>query len=106
MQFDANKHKQIFQRQQNCSSPKEECNLWSLKIYKRLSHQIEREIKLLLVNNVHENIAENQDRKNFLKHVCRICNLQLCYNFALMLHENALIFSQSEVCNFFMSIIS
>ena len=53
-----------------------------------------------------KNIAENQDRQNFLKHVYRICNLQLCYNFALMLHENALIFSQSEVCNLFMSIIS
>ena len=53
-----------------------------------------------------KNIAENQDRQNFLKHVYHICNLQLCYNFALMLHENALIFSQSEVCNLFMSIIS
>ena len=67
MQFDANKHKQIFQRQQNCSSPKEECNLQSLKIYKRLSHQLEREIKLLLVNNVHEKHCSKSRQTKFFK---------------------------------------
>ena len=29
-----------------------------------------------------------------------------CYNFAHMLHENKLVFSQSEECNFFMYSIS
>ena len=32
-------------------------------------------------------------------------NLHLCYNFALVLHKNALIFSQSEARNSFMYII-
>ena len=35
-----------------------------------------------------------------------ICNLHfLRYNFALLLQENALVFSQSEACNFLMYII-
>ena len=55
----------------------------------------------LLVNNVHEkNIAESQDRRNF-ESVRAICNLHSCYNFALVLHENAPVFSQSEASNFF-----
>ena len=37
----------------------------------------------------------------FRKRVRAICNLVLCYNFALLLHENALVFSQSEARNFF-----
>ena len=47
----------------------------------------------------------------FLKRACTICNLHPCYNFyfvlqvALVLHENALVFSQSEARNSFMYII-
>ena len=33
------------------------------------------------------------------------CNLHLYYNFALVLYKNALIFTQSEACKFFMYII-
>ena len=44
-------------------------------------------------------------QKKFGKHACAICNLHSCYNFALMLHENALIFNQSERYNFFTFII-
>ena len=36
------------------------------------------------------------------KHTHAICTFHLCYNFALVLYENTLIFSQSETCNFFM----
>ena len=42
----------------------------------------------------------------FWKLAHAICNLHLWYNFALLLQENyALVFSQSEACNFFMYII-
>ena len=34
-----------------------------------------------------------------------ICNLHTCYNFALMLRENAPVFSQSEARNFFLCYI-
>ena len=60
---------------------------------------------LLLVNNVHEkNITESGQTK-FWKRLRAICNLHSCYNFALLLHENSLIFSQSEVHNFSICII-
>ena len=49
---------------------------------------------------------ESLDRWNFWKCACAISNLHLCYNFALLLHENALIFSQLEELNFFMYIIT
>ena len=42
----------------------------------------------------------------FLTHACAICNLHSYYNFALVLHENALVYSQSEAPNFFMHIIN
>ena len=34
-----------------------------------------------------------------------ICNLYSCLNFAIVLHENALVFSRSRVYNFIMFII-
>ena len=40
-----------------------------------------------------------------LKHGRAICNLHSCYNFAIVLHEKALVFSQSAARNFFMNII-
>ena len=49
---------------------------------------------------------ESLDRWNFWKCACAIFNLRLCYNFALLLHENVLIFSQLEELNFFMYIIT
>ena len=53
---------------------------------------------LLLVNNAHEKNDEETRQAKFYKHAC---NLHLCFNFALMLDENVLIFSQSEVHDFF-----
>ena len=41
----------------------------------------------------------------FWKIAHTICNLHLWYNFELLLQENALVFSQSEACNFLMYII-
>ena len=50
----------------------------------------------------------SQDRRNFqsvvrsLFVICtRVTTLHSCYNFALVLHENALVFCQSEARNFF-----
>ena len=70
-----------------------------------LLHQIAREITLLLDNNLHEtNITEWQDRRNF-ENVRTIYNFYSCYNLVLVLHENILVFSQSEAYNFSMYII-
>ena len=60
-----------------------------------------REIMLLPVNDVQEKTSQSQDRRKFWKRASAICNLHLCYNFVLVLHENALILSQSEARNFF-----
>ena len=49
---------------------------------------------LLLVNNAREKNDEETRQTKFYNDVC---NLHLCFNFALMLDENILIFSQSEV---------
>ena len=53
---------------------------------------------LLLVNNAHEKNDEETRQTKFHKDVC---NLHLCFNFALMLDENVLIFSQSEYIIFY-----
>ena len=50
-----------------------------------------------------EIITKSQDRQNF-ENVHAICNLHLCYNFALVLYENAQAFSRSDASNFFMYI--
>ena len=51
-----------------------------------------------------KNITVSQNKQNF-ESVGAICNLHLFYNFAFMLHDNRLVFSQSKVHNFFMYII-
>ena len=57
---------------------------------------------LLLVNSVHGKTSQKVKTDN----VRAICRLHLCYNFALVLQENALLFSQSEAHNFFMYIVT
>ena len=74
-------------------------------MFRCLLHQIAREITLLLDNNLHEtNIIERQDRRNF-ETVRTIYNFYSCYNLVLVLHENILVFSQSETYKFSMYII-
>ena len=65
---------------------------------------------LLLFNNVSgKKNAESQDRRNFESVraliFTRVTTLQSCYNFAGVLHENAIVFSYS-VRNFFLRIIN
>ena len=60
---------------------------------------------ILLVNNVHEKNHRKSRQTKFWKRMHATSNLHLCYNFALVLHKNALIFSQSEARNSFMYII-
>ena len=48
----------------------------------------------------------NSRKTKFWEHPCIICNLHFCYNFEFVFHENALVFSQSEVHNFFWYIIT
>ena len=52
---------------------------------------------LILVNNVHEKTFLNFESVRALF----VTILHSCYNFALELYENALVFSQSEARNFF-----
>ena len=57
MQFGVNKHKWIFQRQQNYMSLYDMWNYF---------HQFAQDIILLLMNNLHEkNFTENKDKQNF-----------------------------------------
>ena len=68
------------------------------------AYQTAREITLLLDNNLHEKkkkkITVGQSRRNF-ETVGTVCNFHSCYKFILVLHENALVLSLSEACNFF-----
>ena len=61
---------------------------------------------LLHVRNVHEKgITESQDKRNFDNvHAIVIC-MNSCYNFAFVLHKNALVLSQSDTRDLFTSII-
>ena len=59
--------------------------LW--KIYKCLLHQIAREIMLLPVNNVLEKTLQKVRTEKIWKHVHTIWNLNLFYNFSLMLQR-------------------
>ena len=61
---------------------------------------------LLLLNNVHEKTSHEVKTDKILKACARaICNLHAWYNFAPVLHESALVFSQSGTRNFFLPII-
>ena len=51
-----------------------------------------------------KNITESQHRQNFESVHMLFVILHSSYNFALVLYENALVFSQSEALNFFMYI--
>lgn len=70
-------------------------NLW--KICECLLHQIAREIMQLLFHNLHENnISERKDRRNYWMRARYLSFAPVGYSFALVLLENALVFSQSE----------
>ena len=68
---------------------------------------------LFLANNVHKkNTPESQDRRNFesvrapfVIYTC-VMTLHSCYNFALVLHEDAFVCSQSEASTFVIFIIT
>ena len=62
---------------------------------------------LSLVHNLHKQITEHQDEQNFWQCICAICNLYLCCNFALMLHEKCNCFhSITDVHSFFLNIVN
>ena len=78
-------------------------SLWRLGIFS-LSHAHEKTntsfSMLIIVNNLHEKcIAESQEWRNFGS-VHAICNFHLSYM------KNALVFSQSDMCNFCIYIIT
>ena len=66
-----------------------------------LNH-IALEIMLSLVNNLHVKHHRKSIRMKFCQST--FCNLQLCFNFALVTRKMHL-FSANQMCNFFMYII-
>ena len=58
----------------------------------------EKSCYYLLINYMKKHHRKSRQTQ-FWKLAHAICNLHLCFNFALLLHENALIISQSEVRN-------
>ena len=64
-----------------------------------------REIMLVLVNDVHEKISQTVETDKILRACTSVTTLHSCCNFAYVLHENALVFNQSEPPNFSMCII-
>ena len=71
-------------------------------IWRCLLYQIARYIMLLLVDNVHEKTSQTVLTDiNFGSAHALIGNLHSCYDFPLVLHENVLVFSQSDARNFF-----
>ena len=81
-----------------------------------LLHQIAREIQFFLTYNVNEKNHKKSGQTNFdsmhssylyFAFVLQLCThvttLHSCYNFAFMLHENALLFSPSEMHHFLLA---
>ena len=48
-------------------------------------------------------ITKIQDRRILTAYIQAICTLHLCYDFAFMLHENAPLFSPSEMHHFLLA---
>ena len=55
---------------------------------------------LIIIYMKKKKITVGQGRRNF-ETVDTVCNFHSCYKFVLVLHENALVLSLSEACNFF-----
>lgn len=70
------------------------------QICRCLLHQIARKTMSWLVNNLYGKKITKARQTKF----CMLFVIFICYNFAHVLHENALAFSQSEVRNFLMYI--
>ena len=95
-------NKQVnFSEKKNCTTPwvSAICSLWKLQllIYTKLQEKSYYYMFIMYIRKQHRILRQIK----FWKCGCAICNLLLCYSFALVLHENVLIFSQSEVHNFF-----
>ena len=75
----------------NCTCRIGSCNLDSCAYYVKLQEKL---LYYLLIMYM-KNITESQDRRHF-ESLYAFCNLHPCYNFALVLHQNALVFSQSK----------
>ena len=110
MQFGVNKQEYIFFKDKKTARARREMQFVVWKTYKYLLQQIAGGITCY---NVHEkNIAGGEDRRNFesvlaLFVFCPgVTTLDLRYDFALVLHENAFVFSLSEAYNFFIYIIN
>ena len=54
----------------------------------------------LIIIYMKKKITVGQGRRNF-ETVGTVCNFHSCYKFVLVLHENAIVLSLSEACNFF-----
>ena len=60
---------------------------------------LEKSCYLLLIMYMKKHHSKSRQTK-FWKRARAVCNLHQCFNFALVLHENAVVFSQSGARNF------
>ena len=97
MQFGVNKHDNKIARARRASAI---CSLKNLQVL--ITPNCRRNHVITCYNAHEKNIAEGQDRRNFesvreLFVFClRVTTMHLRYDSAYVLHENALVFSQSE----------
>ena len=101
----------IFQRQQNCANP--EGRICSLKNLQVLIKPNCRGNHVITCYNVHEETSQKVKTDKMLKAYAHYLYFGLCvttlhlrYDFVLVLHENAPVFSQSDARNFFTYIIN
>ena len=113
MQFGVNKHGYIFFKDNKIARARRASAICSLKNLQVLITPNCRGNYVITCYNVHrKNIAEGQDRRNFksVREIFvlypRVTTMHLRYDFAVVLHENVLVFSQSEARNLFMYIIN
>ena len=76
----------------NCTCRIGSCNLDSCAYYVKLQEKSRYYLLIMYMKN----ITESQDRRHF-ESLYAFCNLHPCYNFALVLHQNALVLHQNAL---------
>ena len=113
MQFGVNKHEYIFFKDKKIARARRANAICSLKnLLVLITTNCWGNHVITCYNVPEKNIAGGEDRRIFESVRTQfvfcpgVTTMHLRYDFALLLHENALVFSQSETCNFFMYIIN
>ena len=113
MQFGVNKHEYILFKDNKIARARRASAICSLNNLQVLITPNYRGNHVITCYNVHrKNIAEGQDIRNFksVREIFVFCprftTMHLRYDLAVVLHENVLVFNQSEARNSFMYIIN